>query len=498
MDAMSTESYVRPRYGNWLRPRTAGLKKLNRAGTLTFLVGAGVTVITQMISGSIVVAAVPALLTFGATMGMVWERDGLNLGQRLVRRIAWRRTRRAGAHLYRSGPLGSTFMGRFQPPGILAAATLEEHHDAFGRTFALVSYPQTRHAALVFTSRPNGNTGWDAGDVDQLVANFGGYLSGLGDEPGVVGAQVTIETSYDTGQAFQARILEQISPDAPPLAARILRETAADTRGAPVINAWATVTFERGSNTTVEEFHRELATRVPHLAARASNTGAGEVRPASAREIAEMVRVAYDPAAARMFEEANARGDQLEVPWQDAGPSATQATWEDYRHDSGHSVTWSWVRPPRGQVFSDLLASLLVPTNVAARRRVTLVYEPMDSADAVEIAENDMTEAETRAVDATRGVSAKLNFKLAEKTASEVATGAGLVDFSMLVTVTVTKGQDLAAAAAATMAATKRSKIRMRPVYGSQDSAFAAALPLGLVLPDHVMLPAAIRKAVAA
>jgi hypothetical protein len=33
----------------------------------------------------------------------------------------------------------------------------------------------------------------------------------------------------------------------------------------------------------------------------------------------------------------------------------------------------------------------------------------------------------------------------------------------------------------------------LRPAYGSQDSAFAAALPLGLVLPSHLRVPAELR-----
>jgi hypothetical protein len=38
------------------------------------------------------------------------------------------------------------------------------------------------------------------------------------------------------------------------------------------------------------------------------------------------------------------------------------------------------------------------------------------------------------------------------------------------------------------------ARLRLRPVYGSQDSAFAAALPLGLVLPKHLQVPAALRE----
>jgi len=36
--------------------------------------------------------------------------------------------------------------------------------------------------------------------------------------------------------------------------------------------------------------------------------------------------------------------------------------------------------------------------------------------------------------------------------------------------------------------------VLLRPVYGSQGSAFAAALPIGLVLPRHLRVPAEIRE----
>ena len=37
--------------------------------------------------------------------------------------------------------------------------------------------------------------------------------------------------------------------------------------------------------------------------------------------------------------------------------------------------------------------------------------------------------------------------------------------------------------------------ISLRPVWGSQDSAFAAALPVGLFLPAHLKIPEPVRQA---
>jgi len=64
----------------------------------------------------------------------------------------------------------------------------------------------------------------------------------------------------------------------------------------------------------------------------------------------------------------------------------------------------------------------------------------------------------------------------------------------MLVTATVLDGQDGADARAAIDNLASGARLRLRPVYGSQDSAFAAALPLGLVLTKHVKIPAEWRE----
>ena len=77
----------------------------------------------------------------------------------------------------------------------------------------------------------------------------------------------------------------------------------------------------------------------------------------------------------------------------------------------------------------------------------------------------------------------------------EEASGAGLVNFGLLVTATVQAEEDLARARAAVETTLRASaRLRLRPVYGAQDSAFAAALPLGIVLSDLLALPSDVRE----
>ena len=68
------------------------------------------------------------------------------------------------------------------------------------------------------------------------------------------------------------------------------------------------------------------------------------------------------------------------------------------------------------------------------------------------------------------------------------------MNFAMLVTATVTDLDRSADARAAIDNISATARVTLRPVYGSQDSAFAAALPLGFVLREHIQIPAEIRE----
>ncbi|MFX5530501.1 SCO6880 family protein, partial [Acinetobacter baumannii] len=72
---------------------------------------------------------------------------------------------------------------------------------------------------------------------------------------------------------------------------------------------------------------RELAARLPGLTASLQATGAGAAHPLSAQELCETIRVAYDPAAATLIDDAHADGEVPDLRWSDVGPTAAQAGW---------------------------------------------------------------------------------------------------------------------------------------------------------------------------
>jgi hypothetical protein len=128
----------------------------------------------------------------------------------------------------------------------------------------------------------------------------------------------------------------------------------------------------------LEDRLRELVERLPVITEALERTGAGIARPASAQQVCEMVRVAYDPGIEGPLEDARAAGHLPTLSWSDVGPHYADAKAGYYKHDSGYSITWAMSDAPRAHVTHTVLERLLAPHPAIDRKRVTLIYRPLD------------------------------------------------------------------------------------------------------------------------
>ncbi|GAB3186155.1 hypothetical protein GCM10027060_26560 [Nesterenkonia halophila] len=501
--AVSDKTEKRPAtYGNWRRPQSAGLLGLGTIGTAGLFAALIVLVLMVMLVGlleAIIAAVVLGLVLLGM---LTKDRHGRSVIGRISIRVGWWWARQRGQHLYRSGPLGRAEWGTYQLPGLSAGMRLREYKDSYERPFALIYTPATTTYTVVIGTEPDGAALVDQEQIDAWVADWGHWLANLSDEPSIRAASVTIETAPDPGTRLRREVLANVDPQAPQFAQDVLRETVdLYPVGSSHVHAYIALTFSASSRSgsrkrQFDEMGRELASRLPGLTGDLQATGAGAASPLTAQDLCEVVRTAYDPAVAPLIEEAHANGEDPDLSWSDVGPAAAEASWEGYRHDSAFSCSWGMTEAPRGVVQANILTKLLQPQSDIARKRVTLLYRTIDPARAAALVEADLNAAQFVSGAEKGGPSARQTraFKAAQATADEEAAGAGLVNFGMVVTATVTDIEKVADARAAIDNLGGASRVRLRPAYGTQDSAFAAGLPLGLVLPNHTKMPAEWRE----
>jgi len=544
-------------YGNWRKPSSPGLPRLGLLGTALAL-GSLVLVMGVQVLAGLLPAGVCALAVGAGLLPLVWRnRAGRNGWQVLAAKTAWRVGQHRRQHLYTSSLTGPVSFGAARLPGLLANSRLLSAMTAHGEPFALIHVPSTRHYAVMIHLDPQGSQLVDTETVDEWVACWGGWLARLGHEANLEACTVTVETAPDPGSRLAAEVQAMLLPGAPALSRAMLTE-AADSypNGSATVSAYLTLTFSarRRAHTEAEgvrghprrraagtawtdsaptgsaadrtgarsssgvrspqQMATQIGRRLPLLLHQLRGAGAGSAAAMTTEEVAETVRVAYDPAAAKLLDRARAQqtgrtttqpharpGGTIEAPlvsWQDAGPVAQVEAWDHLQHDSGASITWQMVEVPQGAVQSHILEQLLDANDILARKRVTLIYRPHDPASAARVADADVRTAIGRATQ-RQGEGRATEFLAlvsARQSAAEQATGAGLIRFSMLVTATVLRSgdpQQLAQAAELIDQLGPACQLRLRRCYFSQAAAFTAALGVGVVLPKHVAVPDVIR-----
>lgn len=217
----------------------------------------------------------------------------------------------------------------------------------------------------------------------------------------------------------------------------------------------------------------------------------------SAERVAEAVRVAYDPASSSAILNARAEHGRTGLEWDDAGPTAAVETVGAYHHDSAVSRTWMLSLAPRGTVRSNVLHGLLDPAAGTCRKRVTLLYRPIDPATSARIVEADRRTAQFMASSGKGLVRARAASAVAaaEQTATEEAAGAGLVEFSLMVTVTMDSEEQLPDANVLVRNLQANARLSLRPADRMQAAAFCCTLPVGILPWEYVLVPGALREA---
>lgn len=497
--SVSTAAAVRPTYGNWRRPRRAGLGPFGLIGTVAIFGGLVMVLLASLISLTAALIALAPLVIFVAPLA-VRTQDGRNPYQLMALRIGWVRRKSKGATSYVSGPLSRRPGGRFGPPGLLSRVTMLEGRDAYDRPFGVLHKPDRNLYTIVLGCEPDGGSLVDPDQMDVWVASWGQWLSRLAHEPGLHGATVIVETAPDPGTRLATEVLPRIRNNAPHVARAVMEEVVESYPAASSeMHTYIALTYRFAPQRKRDhaETITNLATRIPGLLNGLVGAGGGSALPLSAERMAEIVRVAYDPAVAGDVLVARAQHGSTGLEWSDAGPAAAVETVRNYQHDSGVSRTWLLTLAPRGTVHSSVLRGLLEPAPGTRRKRVALIYRPIDPATSARIVESDRRAAQFMATSRRGMVQARAasEARATEQTAAEEAAGAGLVEFSLMVTVTVDSDDELADANATVRNLEAAARLSLRPADRMQAAAFTCTLPVGILPWEHTLIPHQLQEA---
>lgn len=487
---MVAESPERVRtYGGWRRSRGIGIFGLGPVSSLVVVGTAMLLLLSLAVSPVLfVLLLLPGLVIIA---GCIARFNGMPLGHILVQRVRWWWGSLRGQTSYRAG-IVVDHPRAWQLPGVLASTGLLTAEDGYGGHYGIVWDQRT--GMLTATLRCASTSTWlaSADDAQAWVANWGGWLTGLGYVPAIRWVAVTVATAPDPGSTLADAISARMKPDAPETARALMTELVARSpRAAADVATNVSITFDPGAlpakSKNLDEAAGEFSRCLHGLQTGLAGCGVTVLGRASAAQLAGMVRAAYDPASRGEVNRLTAtNGHQPMLTWADAGPVGAEEASDHYRHDSGVSVSWSWSEAPRQQVHSAVLSHLLAPGGHP--KRVTLLYRPFSAGTAARTLESEVNATGFRGEwnrrqgkDPTaRDIADR---ERAQQAAAEEAVGAGVCLVSLYVTVTVSDPEELPGAVADVESRADTAKIRLRRMYFSQSAGFAATLPCGICPP---------------
>lgn len=209
--------------------------------------------------------------------------------------------------------------------------------------------------------------------------------------------------------------------------------------------------------------------------------GARVERWLAPRELAAVIREAYDPQA---IEEIGARsGQHAGVNVATAGPMAAEVSWDTLSTDSALHRTY-WVSEwPRVEVEAGFMSALTFAGDFV--HSVSLLAEPQSTGQALRKIEKEMESAKsTRRLQQKFGQDLTLQqeqeFDDIQRRESELVQGHGEVSFCGFVTISAATKEELAAAEAKLRHGAAQANVELRVLYAQQHQGFlVGALPLG-------------------
>lgn len=401
------------------------------------------------------------------------------------------RARRRFTHLQRvdSGEtlfLGSTFTAQNKGltlPGVLSTLKVRDEVDGLGNPVQLIHHTRADQLSVTIESAPAGISMNTQTKTTDLVTNYASWLSSLSGENGLRGAQVVIDSVFESSAPLAESILSNLKPDAPAVAQQIARESAGMLpERVATVRAYTVLGYKISELADdVDGAAAEVLSMIPRHLKALSAAGAGVSQVMADADYADMLYTAYDPR--RNAEVAQEIKDEIPVyrSFEGAGPAYFNSSHPRVvLHDGVASMTIMMTEPSKSKITDHSFEKLFAPNRNFLRKRVSLIYRPVP-ASAQHSRVNNASRATTTEVSSKKRRTAfdKKKKAAAEAAMNQAAEGAVIQEWALMVTVTFEP----------TRAAQRTAENELKALMGgmkwcfadfSADAAFHQTLPLGL------------------
>jgi hypothetical protein len=378
---MATEDTRDRLYGGWQPEKVAFMFGLS-ARRSAMLGGTILAVLLPIAEGQIretIILWPAAVVLAGAAMVRVQGRTG---DEWAASAVSWAAIRAQGQHRFASGPFapqpapgtraaGDTTGPLMDLPGILAPLRILTVPAGGGRDLAVVHHPLDRTYTAVARVRFPGIALADSARREQRVAGWGALLAGLCAEGGpITRVQALQRLVPESGVALRAWHEAHLTDTAPALARQVATELLAQAPNAAARReAFLSVTMDarraRGPIRAAGGGDAgAAAVLVRQLRALHQGLGGAELEVEDwlgARDLAEVIRVAYDPGSEQALDARRARAASTAMTSatsntlppgtspRHAGPVHAESLPGRYVHDGAVSVSyWAWQWPRSG------------------------------------------------------------------------------------------------------------------------------------------------------
>lgn len=499
----------RVRYGNIIIPPNSGWlgvpKEVSNFGLGAIFVAFAIYLIGSRIpglgSGSTFIITIGVVLIAGIMIFLRLRKGAFGRYKWEEKKMLklFKKAKEQGLTSYRSGPASNLPDGSFRVPGLLAGTQNHQFKNSFRTNYGLVWDPERFTGTVFFSVAVPGLQLMDQEDIDRMVAQFASFHREAGISASIIQIAAKVVTTKDSGTRLPMAVAKQRSLAADreiPLAARTIMDEVLEMENQelPKVEHHVSLTFsarpvpEAGlPSRSKEDLAEEISTIIHGFMNSISEAAGGVTNLMDSQSITDHVYTMYNPGQSMAVDQAKITAEGTGLSWEEAGPTYHEVEKDWYEHSNFYSKSFQMWKPPAALFYEDSMKALLSPEPLAERKVVTLLYRPLSndvsSKMALEIVDDAYWESNQKGKKG--GSRSRILKEKAEHTESEMAHGATLVPFGLIVTVTTDDPKKFPRLAAETSRkATSGINLRLREATYSHDAAFALGLGLGLTPKD--------------